>query len=116
MIHVNKNINASKRVKKIRKYSKGYVRTSKGNLRAIMQRKDKALQYSTAHLKRKKNLFRNLWIQRINAGVREHGMTYSKFINKLFILNIKINRKMLAELAIYEPLSFKSIVDQTKQA
>ena len=57
MIHVNKNINTSKRVKKIRKYSKGYVGVSKGNLRTIMQRKDKALQYSTSHLKKKKTYF-----------------------------------------------------------
>lgn len=112
MTHVkNKNFT---RIKKIRFYSKGY-RVSKGNIRSILEKKDKALQHATTHLKQKKNKFRNLWIQRINAGVREHGLTYSHFINTLSKLNISINRKILAELSVYEPLSFKSLVDQVKQ-
>lgn len=108
-----KNKNTT-RVKKIRNYSKGY-RVSKGNIRSILEKKDKALQHATTHLKQKKIKFRSLWIQRINAGVREHGLNYSSFINNLSKLNININRKILSELSIYEPYSFKSLIDQAKQ-
>ncbi len=113
MVHVKQGL--QKRSKKIRKKAKGYRGVSKGNLRMIIQRTEKALQYSYSHLKRKKRDFRNLWIQRINAASREHGISYSKLIHGFNMLGMKINRKVLAELAVNEPASFKSLVDEVKK-
>ena len=73
---------------------------------------EKGLQYSYAHNKHKKRFFRSLWIQRINAAAREHGITYSQLINALTTKNININRKMLADLAVNEPFAFKALIQQ----
>ena len=75
---------------------------------------DKALQYAYRDRRNKKRDFRGLWIQRINAGVREHGITYAKFIDGLKKANIEINRKILSEIAFHEPVAFKSIVEKAK--
>jgi large subunit ribosomal protein L20 len=75
---------------------------------------DKALQYAYRDRRVKKRDFRGLWIQRINAGVREHGLTYATFINGLKKANIEINRKMLSEIAFHEPVAFKAIVEKAK--
>ena len=75
---------------------------------------DKALQYAYRDRRNKKRDFRGLWIQRINAGVREHGLTYAKFIDGLKKANIDINRKILSEIAFHEPTAFKSIVEKAK--
>lgn len=101
-----------KRLKRIRRNTKGLRGISKGHIRMAIQRMEKGLQHSYAHTRERKSDFRSLWIQRINAAVREHGMTYSQFIHGLSKNNMSINRKMLAELAIHEPLTFKSLVDR----
>jgi large subunit ribosomal protein L20 len=75
---------------------------------------DKALQYAYRDRRNKKRDFRGLWIQRINAGVREHGLTYAKFIDGLKKANIEVNRKILSEIAFHEPIAFKSIVEKAK--
>ena len=75
---------------------------------------DKALQYAYRDRRNKKRDFRGLWIQRINAGVREHGLTYAKFIDGLKKANIEINRKILSEIEFHETAAFKSIVEKYK--
>lgn len=112
MIHVKQGL--QKRYKRIRKHAKGYRGVSKGNLRTIYQRMEKGLQYSYSHTKHKKRDFRSLWIQRINAAAREHGLTYSQLIHGFSMSGININRKILAELAVNEPLSFKCLVEEVK--
>ena len=72
------------------------------------------MQYAYRDRKKKKGLFRGLWIQRINAAVRPEGLNYSKFINLLKVKNIEINRKVLADLAMNHPEAFKAIVDKVK--
>jgi large subunit ribosomal protein L20 len=116
MIHIKTSLHTQKRHKKIRRNAKGYRGVSKGNLRTIMQRTEKALQYSYSHRRSKKRDFRNLWIHRINAGAREHGITYSQLMHGLSKTEIRINRKMLSDLAVNEPLSFKALVDQIKSS
>ena len=76
----------------------------------------KRQRYAYRDRRRKKRDFRGLWIQRINAGVREHGMTYSQFIAGIKRAGIEIDRKVLSDLAIREPSAFKSLVDQAKAA
>lgn len=112
MIHVKQGL--QKHSKRMRKNAKGYRGISKGNIRMIYQRMEKGLQYSYNHTRRKKRDFRSLWIQRINAGAREHGITYSQLIHGFSISGININRKILAELAVNEPLSFKFLVEEVK--
>lgn len=75
---------------------------------------EKSLQYAYAGRKRKKRYFRSLWIQRINAGVREYYLSYSKFIRKLYEKNILLNRKILADLSIHHPETFKVIIEKIK--
>ena len=75
---------------------------------------EKGLQYAYRDRKTKKRNFRGLWIQRLNAAVREHGLSYSEFINNINVNNIVLSRKTLADLAMNHPVAFKSIVDSVK--
>ena len=81
-----------------------------------MQAVEKAGQYAYRDRKVRKRTFRGLWIQRINAGVREHGLTYSQFINGLKKAGIELDRKVLSDLAISEPTSFKGLVEKAQAA
>jgi len=85
-------------------------------MRIAKQALDKSLQYSYKGRKLKKRNFRSLWIQRINAGVREEGLTYSRFINGLNKSKINIDRKILADLAYKNPQAFKSIVKKVQSS
>ncbi|MBL8676992.1 MAG: 50S ribosomal protein L20 [Alphaproteobacteria bacterium] len=116
MAHVKRGTTAHARHKKILKLAKGYRGRSKSCYRIALQRVEKALQYAYRDRRNRKRDFRGLWIQRINAGAREHGLTYSKFVNGLTKAGIEIDRKVLADLAIYEPAAFKTIVDQAQKA
>ncbi|MBY0273258.1 MAG: 50S ribosomal protein L20 [Alphaproteobacteria bacterium] len=116
MAHVKRGTTAHARHKKILKLAKGYRGRSKSCYRIALQRVEKALQYAYRDRRNRKRDFRGLWIQRINAGAREHGLTYSKFINGLIKAGIEIDRKVLADLAIHEPAAFKTIVDQAQKA
>ena len=102
------------RHKKVLKAAKGYYGARSRTFKTAAQAVDKALQYATRDRRVKKRTFRSLWIQRINAGVREHGLTYAKFIDGLKKANIEINRKILSEIAFHEPAQFKSIVEKAK--
>ena len=100
--------------KKVLKSVKGQYGRRKNTIRVARQAMEKAMQYAYRDRKAKKRSFRGLWIQRINAAARELGMTYGVLINKLNIAGFDINRKMLADLAVREPDSFKSIVEKVK--
>lgn len=103
------------KAEKIFKLAKGFRGRAKNTIRIARNRVEKALQYSYRDRKAKKRDFRGLWIQQINAGVREHGIGYGEFISGLKDENIQLNRKMLAEIAQTEPYSFKALVDTVKR-
>jgi large subunit ribosomal protein L20 len=116
MAHVKRGTTAHARHKKVLKLAKGYRGRSKNCYRIALERVEKALQYAYRDRRNRKRDFRALWIQRINAGVREHGLTYSRFVNGLTKAGIEIDRKVLADLAVREPIAFKAIVDQAQRA
>ena len=100
--------------KKVLKLVKGQYGRRKNTIRVARQAMEKAMQYAYRDRRAKKRDFRSLWIQRINAGVRSEGLTYSKFINGLNKSNIKLDRKVLAELAYNNPEVFRSIVKKVQ--
>ena len=102
------------RRKKILKQAKGYFGRRKNVWTVAKNAVEKGLQYAYRDRKTKKRNFRALWIMRINAASRNHGLTYSEFISKLKSNNIDINRKVLADLAMNNPESFKQLVDKVK--
>ena len=102
---------ANARHKKIVKMAKGYRGRANRCFTVALHRVNKAKQYAYRDRKVQKRNARTLWIQRINAGVRLHGMNYNHFINRLHLGNVHLNRKVLADMAITEPLSFKSVVE-----
>lgn len=104
------------RHKKVIARAKGYQGRSKNNFRLAKQRTEKAMQYAYRDRRTRKRTFRALWIQRINAGARLHGMTYSQFINGLSKAGIELDRKVLSDLAVREPDSFRSLVEQAQAA
>ena len=114
MPRVKRGVTARARHKKVFEFTKGHRGRRKNVFRVATQSMDKALQYAYRDRRVKKRDFRGLWIQRINAGVREHGLTYSTFINGLKKANIEINRKVLSEIAFHEPAAFKTIVEKAK--
>ena len=116
MAHVKRGVTTHARHKKVIKASKGFRGRTKNTFRAAVQRLEKSMQYAYRDRRVKKRNFRALWIQRINAGVREHGLVYSQFINGLKLANIDMDRKVLSDIAALEPASFKAIVDQVKKA
>ena len=103
------------RKKKVLKRASGYYGDKSRRLRMATQQVDKSLVHAYTGRKDKKGQYRQLWIMRINAAVREEGLSYSKFISALNKANITLNRKMLSELAIKDPLSFKKLIDIAKQ-
>ena len=102
--------------KKVLKAVKGQYGRRKNTIRVARQAMEKAMQYAYRDRRNKKREFKSLWIQRINAGVRLEGLTYSKFINGLSKSGIKIDRKILAEIAYDNPQAFKTIVKKAQAA
>ena len=94
--------------------AKGYRGRANRCYRMALNRVEKALQYAYRDRKQKKRDFRTLWIERLNAGVRQHGVNYSRFINQLNTSPVELDRKVLANLASHEPFSFKAVVDVLK--
>lgn len=113
MAHAQSGANRARR-KKILKMAKGYRGRSKNCITVARQKVEKGLQYAYRDRRAKKRTFRSLWIQRINAGVREYGLVYSQFMNGLIKAGIEIDRKVLSDLATREPEAFKAIVEQVK--
>ena len=116
MTRSTRSITSHARHKKVLKLTKGFRGRSKNCYRLAINRLEKGLQYAYRDRKAKKRTFRSLWIQRINAGVREHGLIYSQFINGLTLAGITLDRKVLADLAVREPLAFAAVVTQAKSA
>lgn len=105
-----------KRHRKILKLAKGYRGRSKNCYTAALQRVEKGLEYAYRDRRNKKRDFRRLWIQRINAAARLHGLNYSQFVNGMKISGVEIDRKVLADLAVSEPNSFKLLAQQAAKA
>ena len=116
MARVKRGVTTHARHKKVLDLAKGYRGRAKSNYRIAIEKVEKGLQYAYRDRRNKKRSFRALWIQRINAGVRELGLTYSQFMNGAKLAGIEIDRKVLSDLAIHEPEAFKSIVEQAKAA
>tara|TARA_B100001013_G_C24289745_1_gene316335 strand:+ start:142 stop:495 length:354 start_codon:yes stop_codon:yes gene_type:complete len=115
MARVKRGVQARARHKKVIKQAKGYRGRSKNVFRIAIEKVEKGLQYAYRDRRTKKRNFRGLWIQRINAGVREYGMSYSQFINGIKKAEIDIDRKILADIAKNNPTTFKFIVDKIRQ-
>jgi large subunit ribosomal protein L20 len=98
------------------KAAKGFTGRSRNTFRAAIQRVEKSQQYAYRDRRVKKREFRRLWIQRINAGARLHGLTYSKFMNGLSKAGIELDRKVLADIAVREPEAFQALVEQAQTA
>ncbi len=105
-----------KRHKKVLKAAKGYKYSRSRRFRSAKETVERAGVFAYRDRKVRKREFRKLWIARINAGVRQHGMTYSAFIHGLGKAGVEVNRKMLAELAVSDPTGFAQLVDVAKQA
>ena len=116
MSRVKRGVTTHARHKKVIDRAKGYQGRNKNTFRVAIERVEKGLQYAYRDRRTRKRSFRALWIQRINAGTREHGMTYSQFINGLGKAGVEIDRKILSDLAIREPDAFKALVDQAQSA
>jgi large subunit ribosomal protein L20 len=116
MARVKRGVTAHAKHKKVLKLAKGYYGRRKNTIRTAKAAVDRAMQYAYRDRKAKKRTFRALWIQRLNAAVREHGLTYSRFIDGLNKAGITVDRKVLSDLAIHEPAAFAALVDQAKAA
>ena len=116
MARVKRGVTSRAKHKKVLKSVKGQYGRRKNTIRVARQAMEKALQYAYRDRKAKKREFRSLWIQRINAGVRAEGLTYAKFINGLAKSKIRLDRKVLAELAYNNPEVFKSVVKKVQSS
>ena len=116
MARVKRGVTSHARHKKVLKQVKGQYGRRKNTIRVAKQALEKAMQYAYRDRRAKKRDFKSLWIQRINAGVRAEGLTYSKFINGLSKSGIKLDRKILAEIAYNNPEAFKTIVKKAQAA
>jgi large subunit ribosomal protein L20 len=116
MARVKRGVTTHARHKKVLKLAKGYRGRSGTNYRIAVEKVEKGLRYAYRDRRAKKRNFRALWIQRINAGVRELGMTYSQFIAGAVKAGIELDRKILADLAVHEPAAFKAVVAQAQAA
>ena len=116
MARVKKGVNAKKKHRKVLKLAKGYYGQKSKVFKAANPAVMRALRSAYVGRKLRKRDFRKLWIARINAGTRANGLSYSKFINGLKKADININRKMLSEMAIYDPEGFTKLVETAKAA
>ena len=116
MARVKRGVTSHAKHKKVLKAVKGQWGRRKHTIRVARQAMEKAMQYAYRDRRNKKREFKSLWIQRINAGVRSEGLTYSKFINGLSKSGIKLDRKILAEIAYDNPEAFKTIVKKAQSA
>ena len=116
MPRVKRGVTARARHKKILALAKGYRGRRKNVYRVAKQAVMKAGQYAYRDRRQRKRVFRSLWIARINAAVREHGITYSVFMNGLHRAAIELDRKVLADLAVHDPEQFGKLAEQAKAA
>ena len=116
MARVKRGVTGHARHKKVLELAKGYRGRSHSSFRIAIEKVEKGLQYAYRDRRNRKRDFRGLWIQRINAGVREHGLTYSQFMHGIKLAGIDIDRKVLSDLAIREPDAFAAVVASAKSA
>ena len=116
MTRVRRGVTAHARHKKVLALAKGYRGRSKNCYRLALQRVEKALRYAYRDRRNRKRDFRALWIQRINAGARQHGLTYGRLMHGLSRAGVTLDRKVLADLAAREPAAFKAVVDKALAA
>ena len=116
MARVKRGVTAHAKHKKILKQAEGFQGRRKNTIRIAKAAVDKSKQYAYRDRKNKKRTFRALWVQRINAAVREHGLTYGRFIDGLNKAGIEIDRKVLSDMAIHEAAAFGSLVASAKKA
>jgi len=116
MARVKRGVTTHARHQKILDQAKGYRGRSKNTFRAAVQRVEKSLQYAYRDRRNRKRDFRRLWITRINAGAREHGMTYSEFMHGITNAGIELDRKVLADIAVREPETFGELVAAAREA
>ena len=112
MARVKRGVTAHAKHKKVLKAAKGFYGRRKNTIRVAKQAVEKAMQYAYRDRKRRKRTFRALWIQRINAAARQHGITYGRFISGLALAGIAVDRQVLADLAVSDAAAFKALVDQ----
>tara|TARA_Y100001970_G_scaffold294349_1_gene451218 strand:- start:19 stop:384 length:366 start_codon:yes stop_codon:yes gene_type:complete len=116
MARVKRGTTAHAKHKKVIKLARGYRGRARTNYRTAIQRVEKGMEYAYRDRRQRKRNFRALWIQRINAAARQHGMSYSQLIHGLSEAGVPLDRKVLADLAVREPAAFKAIVDQAHAA
>ena len=116
MPRIKRGVTTRQKHKRLLDQAKGYRGRRKNTIRIAKQAVEKSLQYAYRDRKARKRNFRALWIQRINAGAREHGLTYGRFIDGLNKAGIEIDRKVLADMAVHEPQAFAALVKKSKEA
>ena len=116
MARVKRGVTAHAKHKKVLKAAKGFYGRRKNTIRTAKAAVDKSLQYAYRDRKARKRNFRALWVQRINAATREHGLTYGRFIDGLNKAGIEIDRKVLSDMAIHEPQAFAALAAKAKVA
>ena len=116
MSRVKRGVTSHAKHKKVYKLAKGFRGRRKNTIRTAKAAVDKSLQYAYRDRKARKRNFRALWVQRINAATREHGLTYGRFIDGLNKAGIEIDRKVLSDMAIHEPQAFAALVAKAKGA
>ena len=116
MSRAPRSVPSRARRNKVLKRAKGFTGRRKNNITTANAAVDKSLQHNYIGRKERKRNFRALWIQRINAAAREHGLTYSRFINGLVLSGIDLDRKVLSDIAVHEPATFASLAKQAQDA
>ena len=116
MARVKRGVTAHAKHKKVLKKAEGFYGRRKNTIRTAKAAVDKSMQYAYRDRKVRKRNFRSLWIQRINAAVREHGLTYGRFIDGLNKAGIEMDRKVMSDMAIHEPQAFEALVGKAKEA
>ncbi|CAN7168972.1 50S ribosomal protein L20 [Rhizobium sp. LjRoot30] len=116
MARVKRGVTAHAKHKKVLKAAKGFYGRRKNTIRAAKAAVDRSKQFATRDRRAKKRNFRALWIQRINAAVRDFGLTYGRFIDGLNKAGIEVDRKVLSDMAIHEPAAFGALVEASKKA
>jgi len=116
MARIKRGVITHARHKKILDLAKGYRGRSSKSYRIAIEKVEKGLQYAYRDRRAKKRSFRGLWIQRINAGARQHGLTYSQFMNGMKLAGVELDRKIISDLAITQPNAFKSLVETAQKA
>ena len=116
MARVKRGVTSHAKHKKVLKKAKGFYGRRKNTIRTAKAAVDRSMQYAYRDRKNRKRNFRALWVQRINAAVREHGLTYGRFIDGLTKAGIEVDRKVLSDMAIHEPAAFGALVEASKKA